>query len=323
MAAIAITRESYPNKLPYEVIGERFACLMRENSVNNTDEINSRQQVEYILPKRLNPDSFRCGKTMVYFKAGAKEQLEVLRLEYLNAAATVIQKGVRRVLAMESYSKALKAIFKIQTSWRMTIEKRLLSQKIRSATCLSAAVRRHLATRKVAIVRQERAVTRIQTKFRTIHNAQQLRIARHAAKSIQRYVRRLQALQHIKAFKRALLELQSLWRMRSQLRICNRQKSSATQLASLFRAVLAAKLVVKMRRERDAAMKIQVVARLFITKRKYAYRSHVLSIKGVAASLIQSAYRAHNRRGCNRLLKQGMSAKMAPTEPERSDSCKR
>jgi myosin heavy subunit len=264
-----------------------------------------------MLPKRLNRDSFCCGKTMVYFKAGAKEQLEVLRLEYLHAAAIAIQKGVRRVLAMESYSNALKVIFKIQTSWRMAIEKKRLPQKTRAATCLSAAIRRHLATRKVARVRQERAVTKIQTKFRTIHNAQQLRIARHAAKSIQRSVRRLQALQHIKAFKRALLKLQSLWRMRSQLRIYNRQKSSATQLASLFRSVLAAKLVVKMRRERNAAMKIQ-----------YAYRS-VLSNKVVAATLIQSAYRAHNRRCCNLLLEQGMSANMAPVKPERSDSCKR
>jgi hypothetical protein len=105
--------------------------------------------------------------------------------------------------------------------------------------------------------------------------------------------------------------------------IFNRQKSSATQLASLFRSVLAAKLFVKMCRERVVAMKIQVVARLFITKRKYAYRSHVLSNKGVAASLIQSAYRVGNRRGCNLLLGQGMSANMAPAEPERSDSCNR
>jgi myosin heavy subunit len=88
---------------------------------------------------------FTCGKTKAYFKAGCKERLEVLRLEYFHKKAISLQRAARRLLAMVRFSKARSSVIRLQAVARMVKESKRFSQKRRAATCLAAWTRGRLA----------------------------------------------------------------------------------------------------------------------------------------------------------------------------------
>jgi myosin heavy subunit len=294
MTAIAMTREGYPDKLSYAIFGDRFACLMRAKEFKNIRGMEPQQKVEVILSKLLKPRLIQCGKTRVYFKSGAKEQLEVLRLEYFHKTAVAIQSAVRRSQAMDSFSKSMKVTIFLQKSWRMTIEKNLFRRKILSATRLSATMRRHLLILGVERMRQESAATKIQSQFRTQHSVGELRRTKRAAASIQKSVRKAQAVHYFASSRLAIVKLQSVMRMGGQSIAYKRKKNSATQVSSWFRVVQARKVTARMRKERDAASTIQKAARLALKKRQDSataiqreYRRRSFKKKDYAATVIR------------------------------------
>jgi myosin heavy subunit len=132
VTAIQITRESFPNTLPYEFIFSRYACLMREKYFDNIGGMELKDKVRYVLSRRLqslskkNRDGTRtmpltCGKTKAYFKAGCKERLEVLRLEYFHKNAITLQKATRRLLVMLRFSKARTSVIRLQARCRKLV----------------------------------------------------------------------------------------------------------------------------------------------------------------------------------------------------------
>jgi len=120
--ATVMSRQCHPNRLSFEKVIDsfgRFANEPREikkkgrlNNLRHRHSKNNRDRAEAILMSLCHRDEndraqfpFVCGKTLVYFRAGALESLEDLRLSAYKKAATIIQSFVRKCSAMVAYKK--------------------------------------------------------------------------------------------------------------------------------------------------------------------------------------------------------------------------
>jgi myosin-5 len=118
-----------------------------------------------ILRKTINdPDKYQSGLTKIFFRAGMLAALESLRSNRLNAMVTVVQKNMRRRMAVKRYQELRRAAILIQTWWRGIMAKKLV-QYIRrevSAKRLQTAIRafiqreRYLNTRYSIVLLQSR-----------------------------------------------------------------------------------------------------------------------------------------------------------------------
>jgi myosin V len=118
-----------------------------------------------ILKKTINdPDKYQNGLTKIFFRAGMLAALESLRSDRLNALVTIVQKNMRRRVAVKKYQELRKATIKIQTWWRGILARRLVEYIRRevSARRLQSASRRFvqrlrfLDTRRAIILFQSR-----------------------------------------------------------------------------------------------------------------------------------------------------------------------
>ena len=100
-----------------------------------------------ILEKTINdPDKYQPGLTKIFFRAGMLAALESLRSNRLNALVTIVQKNMRRKMAVKKYTELRQATIKIQTWWRGILAQRLVAKVRRdvAAIRLQRGVRRYL-----------------------------------------------------------------------------------------------------------------------------------------------------------------------------------
>lgn len=118
-----------------------------------------------ILERTINdPDKYQNGLNKIFFRAGMLAALESLRSERLNALVTIVQKNMRRRMAVKRYQELRSATIKIQTWWRGILARRLMESMRRDAAAkrLQAGVRRFLQRSKFLQVRQ--AVVALQSR---------------------------------------------------------------------------------------------------------------------------------------------------------------
>ena len=108
-------------------------------------KLELRQLCSLILNTTINdPDKYQAGKTKIFFRAGMLAALESLRANRLNAMVTVVQKNMRRHMAVKKYRQMRNAAIKIQTWWRGIAARRFV-QNLRRET---AAIRFQRAARR-------------------------------------------------------------------------------------------------------------------------------------------------------------------------------
>lgn len=110
-----------------------------------------------ILEKTINDsDKYQSGLTKIFFRAGMLAALESLRSERLNALVTIIQKNMRRRMAVKRYQELRSATIKIQTWWRGILARRVVEamRKDVAAKRLQTGVRRFLRRSRFLRVRQ-------------------------------------------------------------------------------------------------------------------------------------------------------------------------
>jgi myosin V len=118
-----------------------------------------------ILDKTINDsDKYQNGRTKIFFRAGMLAALETLRADRLNAMVTVVQKNMRRHMAMKRYREMRVAAIRIQTWWRGILAKRFVAQLRRetAAVRLQRAVRRYVQRKRFTGIRK--AVVRFQSR---------------------------------------------------------------------------------------------------------------------------------------------------------------
>lgn len=109
-----------------------------------------------ILERTINdPDKYQSGLTKIFFRAGMLAALESLRSGRLNALVTVVQKNMRRRMAVKKYKELRQATIKIQTWWRGILARRFVESVRRTtAACrLQTAARRFVQRRRFVDIR--------------------------------------------------------------------------------------------------------------------------------------------------------------------------
>lgn len=133
-----------------------------------------------ILERTINdPDKYQSGLTKIFFRAGMLAALESLRSERLNALVTIVQKNMRRRVAVKRYQELRSATIKIQTWWRGILARRLVEtiRKDVAAKRLQAGIRRFLQRsnflqiRQAVIAVQSRTSKRSQPKLSSLIHA--------------------------------------------------------------------------------------------------------------------------------------------------------
>ena len=115
------------------------------------------QLCNLILERTINdPDKYQAGLTKIFFRAGMLAALESFRSERLNALVTVVQKNMRRRMAVKKYQELRKATIKIQTWWRGILARRFVEgvRKTTAATRLQTVLRQYIQRRRFLDIRQ-------------------------------------------------------------------------------------------------------------------------------------------------------------------------
>jgi hypothetical protein len=106
---------------------------MKERNLKNVQGMSKRDTVNYMLSNLLPSMAdvhggtnltlpFACGKTRVYFRAGALEHLETMRLDYYTSHTVAIQRWIRNIHARCQFMRMKETAIKMQALARCRME---------------------------------------------------------------------------------------------------------------------------------------------------------------------------------------------------------
>ncbi|KIM48957.1 hypothetical protein M413DRAFT_438132 [Hebeloma cylindrosporum] len=157
LETIRISCAGYPTRWTYEEFAERYYMLVPSSDWQPMiQSMDLRRLCSTILAKTIaDPDMYQNGLTKIFFRAGMLAALESFRSDRLNAMVTVVQKNVRRILAIKRYKDLRSATIKLQTWWRGILARRFVASIRRevSAIRLQTAIRRFLQRKQFLDVR--------------------------------------------------------------------------------------------------------------------------------------------------------------------------
>ncbi|KAG6861754.1 hypothetical protein C0995_012759 [Termitomyces sp. Mi166 len=168
LETIRISCAGYPTRWVYEEFAERYYMLVPSSDWQPMIQaMDLRRLCSTILARTIaDPDMYQSGLTKIFFRAGMLAALESLRADRLNSLVTVVQKNMRRRMAVKNYQNLRRATIKIQTWWRGILAKRLVRDIRRkvSAIRLQTGIRRYIQRRR--LVDTKRAITLFQSRIR-------------------------------------------------------------------------------------------------------------------------------------------------------------
>ncbi|KAG5635547.1 hypothetical protein H0H81_010894 [Sphagnurus paluster] len=154
LETIRISCAGYPTRWVYEEFAERQAMELK-------------RLCSTILEKTIaDTDMYQNGLTKIFFRAGMLAALESLRSDRLNAMVTVVQKNMRRRMAVKHYQNLRQSTIRIQTWWRAVMAKKIVHSIRRevSAMRLQTGIRRFIQRKRFLDVKQ--VVTLFQSRVR-------------------------------------------------------------------------------------------------------------------------------------------------------------
>lgn len=102
LEGIRISRLGYPTRLPFADFNSRYHCLVESD--RGDDPIAKNKTVEIIEHLKLNRNSYRIGRTMVFFRQGIIADLEEHREKKIQHIAEAIQTLLRAKVAVRKQS---------------------------------------------------------------------------------------------------------------------------------------------------------------------------------------------------------------------------
>jgi myosin-5 len=175
VTAIVISRESFPNRLSYELIMERFKFLcykFHDIKLGSGDlKVDSKILLSYLLAgitvntHKGKVAPFECGKTKVYFRVGALERIETIRQEHYAERAIVLQTWVRGMQSKQKYSRVKYLVVLLQSEFRRWSACRSYAKTVQSAICVQCFIRKVIATIELQHRRREYSATLIQARY--------------------------------------------------------------------------------------------------------------------------------------------------------------
>ncbi|TFK26368.1 myosin 5 [Coprinopsis marcescibilis] len=186
LETIRISCAGYPTRWTYAEFAERYYMLVPCSDwepMIKSMELN--RLCTTILEKTIaDPDMYQNGLTKIFFRAGMLAALESLRSDRLNAMVTVVQKNMRRKMAVKRYRALREATIIIQTRWRGVLARRLAENMRREACAIrvQVALRRYVQRKRFLDVK--RGVTLIQSRIRGAQARLKFRKTRDAQAAI-------------------------------------------------------------------------------------------------------------------------------------------
>lgn len=152
VTATDLSRETFPNKLTYDHMEERFSCLLDADHRYSTKDMELYDKVHLMVSNLFAPLiakygdvnfclPFACGKTKIYFRSGGLESLETMRHEYYSEKATVLQQWVRKVKLERQYGHMRCAVIRIQAVQRGHLVRSACHRTHEAATPIQAWTR--------------------------------------------------------------------------------------------------------------------------------------------------------------------------------------
>jgi myosin-5 len=245
VAAVTISRSAFPNRLEHDVVLDRFKSLWKKHehtkAMNDTLEVDDPNEKAAMMVKTLltgaleshrsivSTDSvkpFVTGKTRTYFRAGALEFLESLRVNRLGTWCCDIQRIVRRFVARRCFLRVRLLSIRLQSlSRRRTARQNYL--KVRSASIVVECWYRCLWAASCLIrLRENHMATMIQTQRRIALARTFLKVNIRASVAVQTMVRG--ALQRPK-FRTALHENREAAKLENQVLALQRKLEEAEE----------------------------------------------------------------------------------------------
>jgi myosin-5 len=132
-------------------------------------KLELRELCALILAQTINdPDKYQSGMTKIFFRAGMLAALESLRSGRLNQMVTVVQKNMRRHMAIKQYRRLRAAAITIQTWWRGIAARKFVASIRRASIAirLQKALRRFAQRKRFLDIRT--AVIRFQSRARIL-----------------------------------------------------------------------------------------------------------------------------------------------------------
>eukprot|EP00581_Thalassiosira_minuscula_P009908 CAMPEP_0183708778 /NCGR_PEP_ID=MMETSP0737-20130205/4981_1 /TAXON_ID=385413 /ORGANISM="Thalassiosira miniscula, Strain CCMP1093" /LENGTH=1321 /DNA_ID=CAMNT_0025936715 /DNA_START=22 /DNA_END=3987 /DNA_ORIENTATION=- len=176
VTAIVISRESFPNRLTYELVMERFKFLAYKFDNCHLDSGDIKVDAETLLNYLLvgitaeshlgRVEPFSCGKTNVYFRAGALEMIETIRQDYYAKSAIQIQALIRSVQTRRRFRTLKRGMIRFQAEVRCWLVQATFARKVQSAVTIQCFIRKCLATKELLRRRKNHASTVIQSRWR-------------------------------------------------------------------------------------------------------------------------------------------------------------
>ncbi|KAF7338516.1 Myosin 5 [Mycena venus] len=231
LETIRISCAGYPTRWTYEEFAERYYMLVPSSDWQPLiQSMDLRRLCTTILEKTItDKDKYQNGLTKIFFRAGMLAALESLRSDRLNAMVTVVQKNMRRRMAVKKYQQLRQATIKIQTWWRGVMAKKLVEfiKREVSAKRLQSIGRRFIQRKRFLDTRN--AVTLFQSRVRGIQARQWFKQERttRAATLLQSLLRGVAARRVFQADVHHVIYLQSCIRRRYARKELRRLKAEA------------------------------------------------------------------------------------------------
>ncbi len=172
VAAVTISRASYPNRLTHDSCIDRFLCLLDEEPTGDDSKsilqnMMTSLLIDYNKANTNNGESttsFEIGVSRIYFKAGTLEYLEAHRLIKLGELATTLQRRARGFVAYSKYSRLKATCITIEALVRRNLARKNLLRACASVTTISCWIRCIFAKAALLRLKQKKACTLVQTR---------------------------------------------------------------------------------------------------------------------------------------------------------------
>jgi myosin heavy subunit len=258
VTAIEIARGIFPNNLPYAQAEERFACLMEPGHLQATRGMELQDKVYLMTSSLFAPlierfgDTdfsmpFACGKTKVFFRSGALENLESLRHDWFSKRAILLQRWNRKILNEHRYIRFRKAVIKMQAFQRSHLTSSLCRKRKQEATSIQSWVR--LISARSRYQQSKKAATVLAAWSRSWIFPLRFRSMKRAATKLETWSRSHVASTRFNQTKSAVLSLQAHVRGRPERARFQRMREATVVVQTLARVQLAKKAVILYRQE--------------------------------------------------------------------------
>jgi myosin heavy subunit len=258
VTAIEISRGIFPNKLPYAQVEERFACLMEPSHLEATRDMELHDKVHLMVSMLFAPlierfgDAefsmpFACGKTKVYFRSGALENLEGLRHDSFSKRAIILQGWNRKLRMEQRYILFRKAVIQMQAFQRTHLARSLYRKRKQEATSIQSWVR--LISAKSRYQQSKKAAMVLAAWSRSWICLLRFRAMKRAATNLETWVRSHVASTRFHQMKRAILSLQAHARGHPERARFQMIRDATVAVQTLARVQLGKKAVIRYRQE--------------------------------------------------------------------------